>query len=56
MRLVVRHAGRFVTDLWLHAARSGRWWVPVVIVMIMVATVVAATAKVVVPTAMYTLF
>lgn len=54
--LALRHAGRTAVDLVLYAVRSGRWWMPVLLIVIIVASLVAATAKVVVPTAMYTLF
>ena len=52
----VRHLGRFVGDLGSYAVRSGRWWVPVVTVLLVVAALVVTAAKVVVPTVVYTLF
>jgi hypothetical protein len=54
--LAVRHAASLLRDLCLYAIRSGRWWVPLVIVVLVVASVLVATAKAVVPVATYTLF
>lgn len=52
----VRHAGVVVADLSRYTARTGRWWFPVVVLTLAVGAVVAATVKVVVPTAVYVLF
>lgn len=52
----VRHAWRFVTDLWTYAVRTGRWWVPVVTVVLAVAALLVAFVKVAVPTAVYLFF
>ena len=54
--MLLRHAAILLADIVLHAARSGRWWLPVVIIVLAVATIVAVTAKVVVPTTVYVLF
>lgn len=56
MRTKARHVVRLGSDLGLYAVRSGRWWVPCVIVLLIVVSVVVATAKVIVPTVVYTLF
>ncbi len=47
--------GRFVADLGAYTVRSGRWWVPLVVVLLLAAAVMS-TAQVVVPVATYTLF
>lgn len=52
----VSHAGRLVGDLTVYATRSGRWWVPAVILVLVLAAFVVAAAQVVVPTVIYTLF
>ncbi len=39
-----------------YTVRSGRWWVPLVVVVWLLAALLVGTAKVVVPTAVYTLF
>ena len=56
MGSLVRHAGTFAADLSRYTLRTGRWWFPVVLVLLAVGAVVALTAKVVVPTAVYVLF
>ena len=53
MGSIVRHAGVFAADL---SRYTGRWWFPVVLLLLAVGAVVALTAKVVVPTAVYVLF
>jgi hypothetical protein len=45
----VRHVGVYVF-------RSGRWWLPVVIGLWLVAAALAGAAHVVVPTSLYTIF
>ena len=52
----VRHAGTFAADLSRYTLRTGRWWFPVVVLLLAVGAVVALTAKVVVPTVVYVLF
>lgn len=54
--IVLRHLSRFTLDLALYALRTGRWWMPLVTVLLVVVAVVVAATKVVVPTAVYTLF
>ncbi len=54
--ILCRHLLRAVGDLGLYAVRSGRWWVPAVVVVLGIAGLIAVTVKVVVPTAVYTLF
>jgi hypothetical protein len=54
--LVVRHAGRFIRDQITYCIRVGAWWVPLAVIILGVAVVVAATAQVVVPTAVYVFF
>ena len=56
MGLMVRWGGRFVRDQCAYCLRSGAWWVPAVIVLLAVAAVLAATAQVVVPHAVYVMF
>ncbi|QXC62426.1 hypothetical protein KSP35_06390 [Aquihabitans sp. G128] len=54
--LAIRHAGRFLVDLGAFAVRSGRWWIPVLILVLVVATALSSTAHVAVPVVTYTLF
>lgn len=56
MRSRVGHTRRLVGDLGVYALRTGRWWMPVVVLLLVVTALVVVTAKVVVPTAVYTLF
>jgi hypothetical protein len=56
MTLVLRHAWRFAADLGTFVVRSGRWWIALLIVVLVVAVVLSATAKAVVPVVTYTLF
>lgn len=52
----VRQAGRFMSDLGAYGVRTGRWWMPVVAVLLVAVAGLIAAAKVVVPTVVYTLF
>ena len=52
----LRIAGRFVADLFAYGWTTGRWWVPLSIVLFLVAVSLALTAKAVVGPAMYVLF
>jgi hypothetical protein len=54
--ILLRNVVAMVADLARYGARSGRWWVAVTIVAFTVAAALVATAKVVVPTAVYVLF
>ena len=54
--IYLRHGGRLLGELLLLAWRSGRWWVPVVTVVLGVAVVAALTAKAVVGPTVYVLF
>jgi hypothetical protein len=54
--IVLRHAGRFVTDQLSYCVRVGAWWIPLAGVILGIAAIVAATAQVVVPTAVYVFF
>ena len=56
MSLRLRHLGRNVSDLLAYGWRTGRWWMPIVTVLLVVVAVLVAAVKVVVPTAVYTLF
>ncbi len=56
MMLLLRHAVRFLVDLWVFAFRSGRWWVSLLVVVLVAATVLSSTAHVAVPVVTYTLF
>lgn len=47
---------RNASDLFAYGWRTGRWWMPVVTVLLVLAAVLVAAVKVVVPTAVYTLF
>ncbi len=52
----VRAAARTVTDLGLYGWRTGRWWLPVLVVLLAVTAAVVGTVQTVVPTVVYTLF
>lgn len=54
--MLVRHLALSVRSLLLYTVRSGRWWVPLLAAIWVVVALLVATAKVVVPTAVYTLF
>lgn len=56
MALVARHAARFLADQVRYWFRTGSWWIPVGIVVLAIASVLAATAQVVVPHTVYVLF
>lgn len=52
----IRGVGRLVSDLGWYVVRTGRWWVPLLIVAMAVAAVIALVVKAAVPTAVYVLF
>ena len=54
--LAARHAARLVRQLLVLGVRTGRWWFPVLLVLLGLGAVLALTAKVVVPTATYVMF
>ncbi|MFN8016892.1 MAG: DUF5989 family protein [Acidimicrobiales bacterium] len=54
--LVIRHIGRAVRDLAAYVVRTGRWWMPLLLILLAITSVVVTAAKVVVPTVVYTLF
>ncbi len=54
--LKLRFTGRAVADLARYAVRTGHWWMPLLVVVLTVATIAAAVTQTVVPTAVYTLF
>jgi hypothetical protein len=56
MRLLTRHAFRFAADLCAYGGRTGRWWLPVVLVVLVGVTMFLSAAKTAVPVAVYTLF
>ncbi len=54
--LLVRHGMRLAKQLGLFGARSGLWWVPVMVPLLAIAAVAIATAKAAVPVALYVFF
>jgi len=54
--MLVRNVVSMAVNLLRQAVRSGNWWLPIVIALLAIAAVAAATAKVVVPTTVYVLF
>jgi hypothetical protein len=54
--LLARHLVLMARDLTMSAARSGLWWVPIVVPVLAVAALVIALAKVAVPTVVYVFF
>lgn len=51
----LRHGCRLLLNLVLFGTRSGRWWAPVVMVCLVVASILVLTIKTVVPVSVYTL-
>ncbi|HMS14941.1 MAG TPA: hypothetical protein PKD80_17715 [Microthrixaceae bacterium] len=51
-----RAVAQLLGDLVSLGARTGRWWVPVIVVMLGIGAAVAVSAKVVVPAATYVMF
>lgn len=56
MRRWFRWCVRMIGDLAAYALSTGRWWVPVVVVLLAVSAVVVAAVKVAAPTAVYVFF
>ena len=56
MRLALRHGCRMVAAMTGYGVRSGRWWLPAMVVLLTIVAVAVATAKVVAPTAVYMVF
>ena len=54
--LLARHVARLGWQLLVTAGRTGLWWLPIIVPALALAAFVVATAKVVVPTAMYVFF
>lgn len=54
--LALRHAGRFAVDLLLFGIRSGRWWVLLLVGILVGMAAALTSAQVVVPVVTYTLF
>ena len=54
--LLVRHVALTIRDLVMYVLRTGKWWLPVLIVVLAITATVVTVAKVVVPTVVYTLF
>ena len=54
--LIARHIGLALRDLVMYVVRTGKWWLPVLIVVLAITATVVTVAKVVVPTVVYTLF
>lgn len=53
---LLRHVAAMARSVGWYTIRSGRWWVPALAVVWVLAALFVMTAKVVVPTAVYTLF
>ena len=56
MKLAITQSLRMIGDLVYFGVRSGRWWMPVVTIMLALAAAVAATVQVVVPSTVYVFF
>lgn len=54
--MFVMYLGRTARDLGAYTVRTGKWWFPLLIVVLAVTATVVTAAKVVVPTVVYTLF
>ena len=53
---MLRSATRMLYQLVRGSSRTGRWWVPIVIVLLLIAQALASATAVVVPSATYSLF
>lgn len=56
MRHHLRHARRLAVSLVSYGWYTGKWWMPMIVVVLIGTFLLIATAKVVAPTAVYTLF
>ena len=54
--LRIRYFFRTLSDLGFYTVRTGRWWVPLLMILLAVTATLVTAAKVVVPTVVYTLF
>lgn len=54
--ILLRQTVRLGVDLLLSGARTGRWWMPILVPLLGVATIAVVTTKVVVPTVVYVFF
>ena len=54
--LLARHAAAAVRDLAMYVERTGKWWLPVLVISLAVTATVVTAGKVIVPTVIYTLF
>jgi hypothetical protein len=54
--LLARHTVRLLAQLVLAGARTGRWWMPILVPLLALAALLIAATKVVVPTAVYVFF
>lgn len=52
----MRHAVRLLGDLALAGARTGRWWVPLLVPVLGLAALAVVAAHAVVPTVVYVIF
>lgn len=52
----VRHLGRLLADLGWYGVRTGRWWLPIVTLVLAVAATLVALIKVASPTLVYVFF
>jgi hypothetical protein len=56
MMLAMRHALRLLLQFGMLGTRTGRWWFPVLVLLLAIGAMLALTAKVVVPPATYVMF
>lgn len=54
--LAARHGIRLLAQFALLGLRTGRWWFPVLVLLLGLGAALSVTAKVVVPTATYVMF
>ncbi len=52
----IRAAARTMGDLGVYGWRTGRWWLPVLVVLLAVTAAVVGVVQAAVPTVVYTLF
>jgi hypothetical protein len=53
---LLRRAGGVTKVLVLYGIRTGRWWLPLLVVLLPLVVLLAAATKAAVPTTMYVLF
>ena len=56
LTLLARHLALALRDFAMYVVRTGKWWLPLLAVILALTATIVTAAKVVVPTVVYTLF